>query len=61
MDPIYEWIEGRREQLIALLQELVECESPSNDAASVDRFQELLVARSTGMTKPKFKPSAGAF
>jgi glutamate carboxypeptidase len=59
MDSIQKWTEDRREELIVLLQELVECESPSNDAASVDRFQELLVARSAGLTKPKLVKSAG--
>jgi glutamate carboxypeptidase len=61
MDPILEWIEGRREELVALLRELVECESPSDDAASVSRFQELLIARSAGLAKAKFTKSAGAF
>jgi glutamate carboxypeptidase len=61
MDPILEWIECRREELIALLRELVECESPSDDAASINRFQELLVARSAGLARPKFTKSAGAY
>ena len=61
MDPILEWMEARREELIALLREMVECESPSDDAASVNRFQDLLVARSAGLTKPKFTKSAGAY
>lgn len=61
MDSILEWMEGRREELIALLRELVECESPSDDAAAVNRFQELLVARAAGLAKPKFTMSAGAY
>jgi len=61
MDSILEWMEGRREELIALLRELVECESPSDDATAVNRFQELLVARSAGLAKPKFTNSAGAY
>jgi glutamate carboxypeptidase len=61
MDPILEWMECRREELIALLRAMVECESPSDDAASVNRFQELLVARSAGLARPKFTKSAGAY
>ena len=61
MDPILAWIEGRCEELVALLKELVECESPSDDAASVNHFQDLLVARSAGLAKAKFTKSAGAF
>jgi glutamate carboxypeptidase len=61
MDSIPAWMEGRREELIALLREMVECESPSDDAASVNRFQELLVARSAGLARPKFTKSAGAY
>jgi glutamate carboxypeptidase len=59
MDSIPVWMEGRREELIALLKEMVECESPSDDAASVNRFQDLLVARSAGLAKPRFTKSAG--
>jgi glutamate carboxypeptidase len=61
MDSIQRWAEDRREDLIALLKELVECESPSNEAASVDRFQELLAARSAGLAKPKLVKSAGGY
>ena len=61
MDPILEWAEGHREGLIALLREMVECESPSDDAASVNRFQDLLVAYTAGFARPKLKKSAGNF
>jgi len=61
MNPIVEWIQGQREKLIALLKEMVDCESPSDDATSVNRFQELLVAYSAGLATPKFKQSAGSF
>jgi glutamate carboxypeptidase len=49
------------EDLSTLLRELVECESPSDDAASVNRFQELLAARCAGLAKPKFTKSGGAY
>lgn len=61
MDPILEWAEGRSEKLIALLREMVECESPSDDAASVNRFQELVVVHAAGFARPTFKKSAGPF
>jgi glutamate carboxypeptidase len=61
MNSIGAWAEGRREELIALLRELVECESPSDDAAAVSRFQDLLVARTTGLARPTLKKSAGLY
>ena len=61
MNPIGAWAESRRENLIALLREMVECESPSDDAAAVNHFQELLVARTAGLARPKLTKSAGPF
>ena len=61
MNPIGAWAESRRENLIALLREMVECESPSDDAAAVNRFQELLMAHTKGLARPKFTKSVGAF
>ncbi len=58
---ILRWVDSSCEELIALLREFVECESPSDDAACVSRFQELLVARAAGLAKPKFTRSAGAY
>ena len=61
MDQILGWAQARRDELIALLKELVDCESPSDDAAAVNRFQELLATRSAGLATPKFTRSAGAY
>jgi glutamate carboxypeptidase len=36
----------KQAEIITLLQEMVECESPSDSAASVDRFVDLLINRS---------------
>jgi glutamate carboxypeptidase len=58
VNPVQAWIEGRREELIAFLRELVECESPSDDAAAVNRFQELLAARLAGFAKARVFSSA---
>jgi len=61
MNEILDWAQSRRDELIALLKELVECESPSDDAAAVNQFQDLLVAGSAGLARPKFTKSAGAY
>jgi glutamate carboxypeptidase len=58
VNPVQAWIESRREELTALLRELVECESPSDDAAAVNRFQELLAARLAGFAKARVFSSA---
>jgi len=58
VNPVQAWIESRREELTALLRELVECESPSDDAAAVNRFQELLAARLAGFGRASFHASA---
>jgi glutamate carboxypeptidase len=39
--------------VVRLLRELVECESPSGDAAAVTRFTELLIAKTAGLAKAK--------
>lgn len=45
MEQIPALVQQRVEPLIALLRELVECESPSDDPAAVRRCQELFAAR----------------
>lgn len=42
---------AKQNSLIALLREMVECESPSDDPAAVDRFGELLADRFAGLGK----------
>lgn len=42
------WAEAHLEETIALVRELVECESPSDDPAAIGRFNELFVARIAG-------------
>ena len=58
MNPLQAWIEERREELVAFLRELVECESPSDDPAAINRFQELLASRLEGLARARFCPSA---
>lgn len=60
-DAIRRHAEASVEQLIALLREMVECESPSDDAVAVNRFQEMLAARSAGLARPVFTKSLGRF
>lgn len=45
MQEILKRIQGEQGAVLAFLRELVECESPSHDAAAVNRFVELVAAR----------------
>lgn len=47
--PLLAWAEAHLEETIALLRELVECESPSDEPAAIGRFNELLIARAAGI------------
>jgi glutamate carboxypeptidase len=53
MDPILSHIQDNQPELIALLQEMVECESPSDDPVAVDRFVDLLAAKVSDCAKVK--------
>ena len=45
MDPLLAWAQSKQEDIITFLREMVECESPSSDPASIERFAELFEAR----------------
>jgi glutamate carboxypeptidase len=45
MDPILTYARSKQNQVVSFLHELVECESPSDDPAAVNRFVELLSDR----------------
>jgi glutamate carboxypeptidase len=45
MHPFLAFAEAKQSSIIALLRELVECESPSDDPAAVNRFVNLLANR----------------
>lgn len=45
IDPILQHVRSQQPALVAFLRELVECESPSDDPASVARFVDLFAAR----------------
>jgi glutamate carboxypeptidase len=59
MDPLLAHITAKQSETVALLKEFVECESPSDDAAAVNRFVDLLAARTAGLARAKTFP-AGA-
>ena len=58
--PVSAWLDRHLEELIALLRELVECESPSDDPAAVTRCQELLAARLNGIATARYLPKGRA-
>jgi hypothetical protein len=53
MDPVLGWMRLKQKEITAFLRELVECESPSDDAAAVNRMGELFAERVTGLAKVK--------
>ena len=42
MDPLLSYVAGRQRDVAALVRQLAECESPSDDPAAVNRFVELV-------------------
>lgn len=42
VDPLLSYCQAKQKEIIALIRRLVECESPSGNAAAVDRFVELV-------------------
>ena len=42
MDPILSYAQHRQSEIVALIRQLVECESPSDDPPAVNRFVELV-------------------
>ncbi len=49
MDPILSYVKSKQNELITLIREMVECESPSDDAAAVNRFVDLVAVRVAGL------------
>jgi glutamate carboxypeptidase len=56
MDPILSYLERRRAEMVSLCRELVECESPTDDAAAVGRFTDLVVDKVAGMARVRRIP-----
>jgi len=61
MDPVLAWAQSKQNELVAFLRELVECESPSDDAASVDRCATLFADHIADVAKVKKIPGTGGF
>ncbi len=58
MDSILAWMQAHQQDLIAFLQEMVEIETPSRDAAAITQFADYLEQRLNGWVKVKrFKTS----
>jgi glutamate carboxypeptidase len=51
MDTCLGFARSKQREIVALIRELVECESPSDDARAVNRFVELIAARVAGLGK----------
>lgn len=56
MDAILPYAAAQQPAIINFLKDLVECESPSDDAAAVDRFVDLVASRVDGLAKVKTFP-----
>jgi glutamate carboxypeptidase len=52
-DPFLAWAQAKQNEFIAFLRELVECESPSDDAPAVGRFVAMLQDRLSPVAKTK--------
>lgn len=60
-DPILAWAQAKQNDLIAFLRELVECESPSDDAAAVERCANLIADRTRDIAQARFVPGTEGF
>ena len=58
MHPFLAFARSKQSELIALIRELVECESPSDHPPSVNRFVDLLATKLDG--RPRCGPSRAA-
>src|SRR5258708_37334144 len=58
MHPFLAYAQSKQSSIIALIREFGECESPSDDPASVDRFVHLLVSKLDNFTKVR-TPAGG--
>ena len=53
MDPILACVQAKQEDLIAFLRQMVEIETPSGDEAAIERFADLLEAKTCDIAKMK--------
>ncbi len=59
MHPFLGWANGKQEEIISLIQEMVECESPSDSPYAVNRFVDLVRDRTSEMAKADVLESDG--
>src|SRR5512140_1319661 len=56
MDDCLAFAQSKQRDIVALIRELVECESPTDDPRAVDRFVDLVAAKVSGIAKVKTFP-----
>ena len=56
MHPVLSFAKAKQAEIIALIREFVECESPSDDPAAVRRFVDLVSERARGIGRVKIIP-----
>jgi glutamate carboxypeptidase len=61
MDRFLAFAQSKQKEIIAFIRELVECESPSDDAAAVDRFMDLFASKVAGMAATRRLGRGGKF
>ncbi|MBM3775746.1 MAG: M20 family peptidase, partial [Acidobacteria bacterium] len=57
MDSLFDYATRNRGAIVALIQEMVECESPSDDPAAVRRFADLVASRLAPMASTLITPA----
>src|ERR1700723_1315738 len=61
VDPILRYTRQRQKDIVALIREFVECESPSDHPPSVNRFVELMAERVKDIARVKVLPGGPRF
>ncbi len=56
MHPFLAYARSKDSEIIALIREMVECESPSDNPVAVDRFVDLIAAKVSGIAKVETFP-----
>src|SRR5688572_14108949 len=56
MDTVLAWAQQKQGDVIALLRQMVECESPSDDPVAVSRFVDLMTSRLAGLGEARVTP-----
>jgi glutamate carboxypeptidase len=61
MDPVLAYTQNHQSEIIGFIRELVECESPSDDPAAVNRFVDLFAAKVSDIASVKTLPGGKSF